>query len=178
MINEIIDEIIALRIPAIATVVASIVAFGVAMISIRKLSINGTNNRFAGFFVGLKDRSAFHFTFVWVKLMFFIFTLCFMFFQQAGTGHYLFIVATIVVSAFLAKEKKLIAMETFGGLLSLASVWVCNIFVEYINTIRTDAFVISGYWVVAAFSVLCSIVVFEFEVINISQEKQAYEENR
>lgn len=175
MIEDIIDEIVILRIPTIATIVFTVILLVIFLYIMKDLSVTGKYSKTLGLFVGLKDRSALHLCFAWIKFVFFSATLCAM--QYATTGHYLIIGFLIIVSAFLAKEKRLITMEIVGGLLVIASTWVCSVFVDYINNVRSDIYVIGAYWIIAIFMILCSSVVFLYEVMSISRERSAFETN-
>ena len=176
MVGSVIDEMIKIRIPAVGVVLVSLVAFFVAMYFSTKLSINGKYNKFAGFFVNLQGRSAFHFVFAWVKMIYLASILVTR--SMATTGQYIVIITLIIVSAFLAKEMILILMETFGGILGLASVWICSVFVEYMTNVRSSLSIQICYWIIVLFVIACAIVVFEYELISISGERRIYEENR
>lgn len=176
MINDVINEMVKIRIPAIGVVAITLVAFFVTFLFVNKVSINGRYNKFAGFFVNLKGRSAFHFVFAWIKLTYLICTLVSR--EMANTGQYIIIVVLITVSAFLAKETRLVLMESFGGLLGLASIWICSVFVEYMTNVRSNLFIVACYWIIVLFVISCAIVVFEYEIISISGERRIYEENR
>lgn len=176
MSNNIINEMIKIRIPAIGVVIISLVAFFVLMYFANNISITGKYNKIAGFFVNLKGRSAFHFTFAWIKLVYLASILLTM--SMATTGQYIVILSLIIVSAFLAKEVRLILMETFGGILGLASVWICSVFIEYMTNVRSNLAIQICYWIIVLFVLACAIVVFEYELISISGERSVYEENR
>lgn len=176
MANSIVEEMIKIRIPAIGVVIVSLVAFFVMMYFASKISINGQYNKIAGFFVNLKGRSAFHFVFVWIKMIYLMSILVTK--QMATTGQYIVILSLIIVSAFLAKEMRLILMETFGGILGLASVWICSVFIEYMTNVRSNLSIVICYWIIVLFVISCAIVVFEYELISISNERRVYEENR
>lgn len=175
MINDIIEQIIAIRVPAIATIVFTAVILVVFLIMIRKLDLTGRKAKILGLFVGLNNRSSLHLCFAWTKYIYFASTLCAL--EYATTGHYLIIGFLVVVSAFLAKEPKLIIMEIVGGLLSIASTWVCSVFVDYINNVRSDLYVLGAYWIIAIFMILCATVVFLYEVMSISGERTLFETN-
>lgn len=175
MAQPIIEQVIVLRKPAIATIIVTAVALFLCLILMRNLSITGRFSKVLGIFVGLKDRSAFHLTFAWIKYIYFCSTLCIM--QYAQGGHYAIIGFFIVVCAFLAKESRLIIMEIVGGLLSIASTWVCSVFVDYINNIRSDFYVVAAYWIIAVFMILCATVVFLYELMSISREREKFEAN-
>lgn len=176
MANLIISEMSMIRIPAIGVVVVTLVAFFVSLFFVNNISISGKNNKFAGFFVNLQGRSAFHFVFSWIKLFYVVFILLLK--QVANTSQYIVVALLIIVCAFLAKDTRLVLMETFGGVLELASIWICSVFVEYMTNIRTNLSITICYWIIVIFIILCAIVVFEYEIISISSERRAYEENR
>lgn len=176
MSDRVVNEMLKIRIPAIGVVIVTLVAFFVSFIFVNNISINGKNNRFAGFFVNLTGRSAFHFVFAWIKLMYLI---CILVTQEmASAGQYIIIVVLITVCAFLAKETRLILMESFGGILGLASIWICSVFVEYMTNVRSNLFIGICYWIIVLFVVACAVVVFEYEIISISGERRLYEANR
>lgn len=176
MSDKIINEMIKIRIPAIGVVIVTLVAFFVSFIFANNISISGRYNKFAGFFVNLQGRSAFHFVFAWIKLIYLICILAVR--EMATTGQYIIIALLIIVSAFLAKEMRLILMEAFGGVLGLASIWICSVFIEYMTNVRSSLFIEICYWIIVLFVISCAIVVFEYEIISISGERRAYEENR
>lgn len=176
MSDLIVNELLKIRIPAIGVVLITLIAFFVSYFFVSNISINGRYNKFAGFFVNLSGRSAFHFVFAWIKLIYLISILVTS--QMASIGQYIIITILITVSAFLAKEMRLILMESFGGVLGLASVWICSVFVEYMTNVRTNLSISICYWIIVLFVIACAIVVFEYELISISGERRAYEENR
>lgn len=173
MVDKIINEIILLRKPAIATIAITALLFLVCLILIRKLSVSGKYSKFLGLFFGLSQRSTLHLTFAWTKFIYFCSMLCIM--QIASAGHYLILGFLIIACAFLAKERKLIVMEIAGGFLSLASTWICSVFVQYVNTVRSDVYVLSAYWIIVVFMILCSFVILLYEVISISKERVTFE---
>ncbi len=175
MAQDIILEIINLRKPAIMTIAITALVLIVFLILMKNLSVTGKFGKVLGLFVGLKDRSAFHLTFAWIKYIYFCSILCVM--QYASVGHYALLGFFVIVCAFLAKETRLIFMEVVGGLMCIASTWVCSVFVDYINNIRSDFFVIGAYWIIALFMILCSTVIFLYEVMNISKERTSLETN-
>lgn len=175
MLNNIIQEILIIRTPAIVTIVVTAVLLIIFLLMLIKFDTSGRKSRILGLFVGLTKRSALHLSFSWTKYIFFVGTLCAM--QYATLGHYLIIGILIVVSAFLAKEPKLVTMEVVGGILSLGSTWVCSVFVDYMTSVRSDLYVLGAYWVVVVFMIMCSTVVFLYEVISISQERSLFETN-
>lgn len=176
MSDRIINEMVKIRVPAIGVVVVTLVAFFITFIFVSNISITGKYNKFAGFFVNLTGRSAFHFVFAWIKLLYLI---CLLVTQEMATvGQYIIIVVLITVCAFLAKETRLILMESFGGILGLASIWICSVFVEYMTNVRTSLFIGICYWIIVLFVVACAVVVFEYEIISISGERKLYEANR
>lgn len=175
MVQGIIEEIITLRKPTLVTIGVTAFLLVLFLILNRNLSISGKYAKVLGLFVGLQDRSALHLTFAWAKFMFFSSTLCVM--QYATVGHYAIIGFLIIVCAFLAKEARLITMEVAGGLLSIISTWVCSVFVDYINNVRSDFYVLAAYWIIALFMILCSAVIFLYEVMSISRERSALETN-
>lgn len=175
MIQDIIDQILLLRKPAFVTIGITAVVLVVFLILMRNLSVSGKYAKVLGLFVGLTDRSALHLTFAWTKFLFFVSTLAVM--QYATLGHYLVIGFFVIVCAFLAKETRLIVMEVAGGLLALASTWVCSVFVDYIQNVRSDFYVLGAYWIIAAFMILCSVVIFLYEIMSISSERSTFETN-
>lgn len=176
MSDRIVNEMLKIRIPAIGVVLATLVAFFICFVFVSNISINGKYNKFAGFFVNLSGRSAFHFVFAWIKLMYLI---CILVTQEmASIGQYIIIAVLITVCAFLAKEMRLILMESFGGVLGLASVWICSVFIEYMTNVRSNLFIGICYWIIVLFVISCAVVVFLYEIISISGERRLYEENR
>lgn len=175
MVEGIINEIIILRKPAIVTIIITAIILVIFLVMMKGLSISGKYSKVLGIFVGLSDRSAFHLTFAWIKFIFFCSTLCVM--QYATVGHYVLIGFFVIVCAFLAKETRLITMEIVGGLMCLASTWVCSVFVDYIQNVRSDFYVVGAYWIIALFMILCSTVVFLYEVMSISRERDKLETN-
>lgn len=176
MTDRIISEMVKIRIPAIGVVLVTLVAFFVTFVFVNNISITGQYNKFAGFFVNLQGRSAFHFVFAWIKLLYLICILVTR--EMASIGQYMIIIVLITVSAFLAKEMRLILMESFGGILGLASIWICSVFVEYMTNVRSSLIIEICYWIIVLFVISCALVVFEYEIISISGERRAYEENR
>lgn len=175
MVEKIIKEIIALRGPSIIAIIITAVVLILLLLFIRGFNLSGKYSRVFGLFVGLRGRSALHLCFAWTKYVYFIATLCSM--QMASYGHYLIIIFLLIVAAFMGKEFRLILMEIVGGLLCVASVWVCSVFVEYMINVRSDLYVLSAYWVMTVFMILCATVVFLFEVMYISQERESFETN-
>lgn len=176
MIEELIDEILLLRKPAIVTISVTAFLFIICLVLMKKISVTGKYNKFLGLFFGLSQRSTLHLTFAWIKFIYFCSILCIM--QYASSGYYLIIGFLIIACAFLAKEKKLIAMELIGGLLLITSTWVCSVFVQYFYTVRSDIYVLGAYWIIAIFMMLCSVVILLYEVISISKERTTFEANK
>lgn len=175
MFEKIIEELMNLRIPAIITISLTAVIFLILLIRLNNFDLTGRKSKILGLFVGLNVRSSLHLCFAWCKYIYFASILCSM--QYATLGHYLIIGVLVVVCAFMAKERRLIIMESVGGLLCLASTWVCSIFVDYINSVRSDLYVLGAYWIIVLFMVICSTVVFLYEVISISGEREQFEAN-
>lgn len=176
MSDRVVNEMIKIRIPAIGVVIVTLIAFFASFVFVNNISINGKYNKFAGFFVNLTGRSAFHFVFAWIKLMYLISILITR--EMASVGQYIVIIVLITVSAFLAKETRLILMESFGGVLGVASVWICSVFIEYMTNVRNNLSISICYWIIVLFVISCAIVVFEYELISISGERRTYEADR
>lgn len=173
--SNVIEEILTIRKPAIITIIISAVLLLIFLIMMRKFSFGGKYNKLLGLFVGLNSRSALHLTFAWIKYIYF----CAMLFsmEYATLGHYLILGFLVTVSAFMAKETRLIIMEVVGGGLELIFAWVCSVFIDYINNVRSDLYVFSAYWIIAVFMVLCTTVVFIYEVMSVSRERSLFETN-
>lgn len=175
MITKIVEQLLDLRTPAIITITFTAIIFVICLVKFDGFDLSGRYSKTLGLFVGLSRRSALHLCFAWCKYIYFASILCSM--QYATLGHYLIIAVLIVVSAFMAKEAKLIVMESVGGLLCLASTWVCSIFVDYMTSVRSDLFVLGAYWIIVLFMIICSTVVFLYEVMSISRERELIETN-
>lgn len=173
--TKIIEELLELRTPAIITIVFTAIIFIILLAKLQTFDLSGRGAKVLGLFVGLSRRSAFHLCFAWCKYIYFISILCTM--QYVTAGHYIVIAVLIVVCAFMAKEGKLIVMESVGGLLCLASTWVCSVFVDYMNSVRSDLYVLGAYWIIVLFMIVCSTVVFLYEIMNISKERDLFETN-
>lgn len=175
MVNKIIKEIIALRGPSIIAIIITAVVLILLLLFIRNFNLSGKYSRVFGLFVGLRGRSALHLCFTWTKYVYFIAILCSM--QVVSYGHYIIIIFLLLASALMGMDFKLIVIEIVGGLLCVASVWVCSVFAEYMINVRSDLYVLSAYWVVTVFMILCATALFLFEVMYISKERESFETN-
>ena len=173
MAVQIAKNILEIRIPSISVIVATLLLFIFASYYTHRISINGRYSKFAGLFVGLENRSAYHFAVVWIKIIFIISIMLFK--QRALTSHYYTLFVLIILSFVIAKGIKVKIIELFGGILGVSGIWISSIFIEYLSTIKYDLYIEVGYWVIALFITSCMLVIFELEIISISSEKKQYE---
>lgn len=172
MAIQIAKNVLEIRIPSISVIVATILLFFIASFYTSRISINGKYSKMAGLFVGLDNRSAYHFTAVWIKIVFIISIMIFK--QRATLIHYYILFILIGLSIILGKGIKIKIAEIFGGALSVAGIWISSLFIEYLLTVKYDIYIEIGYWIIVLLAISCLLVIFELEIISISSEKKQY----
>lgn len=175
MKTAIVENIITMRPAILITVLITLIAYGILMICIRRLRVQGRGNRLARLFVGLGGRSLLHLGLSWVK---FAFTVsCLLLIQPAELPQYLFLAVMTVCTLLCGFSLSGILTELAGGGLLLAGMAACSTLLKYLRQIRFETSIFIAYWLLAIFLILCAAAIFFREVTAVSQERKYFDEN-
>lgn len=174
MTTEIVRYLIVLRPAALAVVGATVVAYLILLLCIRRLQVQGRGTRLAGLFVGLGGRSALHLSCAWTKFAFFVVSLLLA--RTIQPVHYLLLAVLTGVTLLLNVKIASILTEVIGEGGLLVGLMVCSTLLRYLNQIRYDVTIHAAYWMLAAFLSLCAAAVFLREVSMISGERNYFDE--
>lgn len=170
MTEKIVKEIIDMRNPIIIAIAVTSIVFFILLFTLRNFKISSKLGAIHGLFVGLQNRSAIHLSFSWAKLVFFFSVVILM--RISSLGIYLLFIALAIGTAFFGRNTKLVIMEGLDLVLGLSGIWICSVFVDYMQSVRVDLYVLGAYWVIVVFMILCAIAIFLYEVMYISQERE------
>lgn len=175
MSTQLVRQLIVMR-PALVTAVAmTLVVYLILLLYIRRLRVQGRGTHLAGLFVGLEGRSALHLGVSWLK--FAILTACLLLAQPAQEAHYLLLLALTALALLLGFSLSALLTELVGGGILLAGLVVCSTLLRYLAQIRRDTSILTAYWMLAIFLILCAAAVFLREVAAVSGERKHFDEN-
>lgn len=175
METEIVRLLIHVRPVLLLTLGLTMVFYLFLLLCIRRMRIQGQGTRLAGLFVGLGGRSALHLGCAWLKFAFL--TSCLVLAQPAQVLHYLLLFALTAVTLLAGFSVDAILTEVAGEGMLLAGLAVCSTLMNYLRQIRRDDAVLTAYWLLAAFLILCAACVLVREAAAASGERKRFDEN-
>ena len=175
MSTQLVRQLIVMRPALVAAVVMTLAVYLILLLCIRRLRVQGRGTRLAGLFVGLGGRSALHLGVCWLK--FAVLAACLLLARPAQTSHYLLLLSLTALALVLGLSLNGLLTEVVGGGLLLAGLAVCSTLLRYLAQIRRDAAILTAYWMLAVFLILCAAAVFLREVAAVPGERKRFDEN-